>query len=285
MNTHRDVGVPGVPLGVGGGEDGVDEDEGADDLSAEAVALGVAGGDDVGAAAVAHVQSLLEALDDAGAADGAQALHDDVEDGPGERQLPRQEQAEGHRRVDVAACGFESQKLKNPSAASTTAPARSTNRGGWYGTGDAGGAVDEGEDHSSEGPGDALDADGGALGLGIADAHDGEDADVEEEEGGAELGDAGAVEGPGLELPGLEQRRRRGLLVVLVIPGALRRRPDGLPLRELVGAQANVLLLALHLFSLASLFPCALGLGGFFKQRYVSLAVVWFVGDYKGRQG
>ena len=81
--------------------------------------------------------------------------------------------------------------------------------------------------------------------MGLADAHDGEDADVEEEEGGDELGDAGAVEGPGLELPGLEERRRRGLLVVLVI-GALRRRADGLALGELVGAQADVLLLPLH---------------------------------------
>jgi hypothetical protein len=116
---------------------------------------------------------------------------------------------------------------------------------GVYGTGDAGGAVDEGEDHAAEGPGDALDADGGALGGGLGDAHDGEDGDVEEEEGGDELGDAGAVEGPGLELPGLEERRRRGLLVVLVVR-ALRRRADGLALRELVGAQADVLLLPLH---------------------------------------
>jgi len=118
------MGVPGVPLGVGGGEDGVDEDEGADDLSAEAVALGVSGRDDVGAAAVAHVQPLLEPLDDAGAADGAQALHDDVEDSPGERQLPSQEQPEGHRRVDVPACSCDcdrEERTKKPSAASTHA--------------------------------------------------------------------------------------------------------------------------------------------------------------------
>uniref|UniRef100_A0A0E0DH10 Uncharacterized protein n=1 Tax=Oryza meridionalis TaxID=40149 RepID=A0A0E0DH10_9ORYZ len=207
--------VPGVPLGVGGGEDGVDEDEGADDLGAEAVALGVAGRDDVGAAAGGLVQALLEALDDAGAADGAEALHHHVEEGPGEGQLPGEEEAEGDGRVDVAA-------------------------------GDAGGAVDEGEDHAAEGPGDALDADGGALGGGVVDPHDGEDGDVEEEEGGHELGDPGAVEGPRLELPWLEQRRRRRLLVVLVV-GALRRRADRLPLRELVGSQPDILLLPLHL--------------------------------------
>jgi hypothetical protein len=104
MNTHRNVGVPGAPLGVGGGEDGVDKDEGADDLGAEAGALGVARRDGVSAAAVAHVQRLLESLDDPGAADGTQALHDDVEDRPGERQLPGQEQTEGDCRVDVSTC-------------------------------------------------------------------------------------------------------------------------------------------------------------------------------------
>ena len=125
-----------------------------------------------------------------------------------------------------------------------------------YGTGDAGGAVDEGEDHAAKGPGDALDADGGALGGGLGDAHDGEDGDVEEEEGGDELGDARAVEGPRLELTGLEERRRRGLLVVLVV-GALRRRADGLALRVLVGAQAHVLLLPLHVARRLLLASCS----------------------------
>lgn len=63
MNTHRDVGNHV-------------------DLSADAVALGVAGCDNVGAAAIALVQPLLEPLHDAGATDGSQALHDDVENGP-----------------------------------------------------------------------------------------------------------------------------------------------------------------------------------------------------------
>jgi hypothetical protein len=38
----------GIALGVGGGEDGVDEDEGADDLGAEPGAAGVARGERVG---------------------------------------------------------------------------------------------------------------------------------------------------------------------------------------------------------------------------------------------
>ncbi|WVZ73081.1 hypothetical protein U9M48_021429 [Paspalum notatum var. saurae] len=209
-----DVRVPGAALGVGGGEDGVDEDEGADDLGSQAVALGVPGVDGVGAAAGGHVEPLLEALDDAGAADGAQALHDHVEEGAREGELARQEEAEGDGGVDVAA-------------------------------GDAGGAVDEREDHAAEGPGDALDAHGGALAGRLAHAHHRQDADVEEEEGGHELGDARAVEGPGRQLLRLEQRRRRWLLVVLLLR-ALRRRADGLTLRVPVRAKPNVLLLALH---------------------------------------
>ncbi|BAS79887.1 Os02g0629266 [Oryza sativa Japonica Group] len=100
-SQHRDVGVAGVALGVGGGEDGVDEHEGADDLRAEAGALGVAVAELVGSAAVPRVVRALEPLDEPHAADGAQALRDDVQHRPDQRHLPRQEQPERHRRVDV----------------------------------------------------------------------------------------------------------------------------------------------------------------------------------------
>jgi hypothetical protein len=102
--THRDVGVTSVALGVCGGEDGVDKHEGADDLGGDAGALGVAFGELVGAAAVAHVVCALEALDEPDTAYGAQALRDDVEHGADERHLPRQEQAERHSGVDVPTC-------------------------------------------------------------------------------------------------------------------------------------------------------------------------------------
>jgi len=98
------VGVTGIALGVGGREDGVDEHEGADDLGGEAGALGVAVAELVGAAAVAHVVGALEALDEPHAADGAQALRDDVEQRADQGHLPRQEQTEGHGRVDVPTC-------------------------------------------------------------------------------------------------------------------------------------------------------------------------------------
>ena len=63
-------------------------------------------------------------------------------------------------------------------------------------TRDSSSAVDKGKDHAPKGPSNPLDAHSGALGVGLDDPHDSEDGDVEEEEGGDELGDACAVEGP-----------------------------------------------------------------------------------------
>ena len=69
--SYRDVRISGVSLGVGGGEDGVDQNEGADDLGAEAAAFGVASGDEVSAAELLLVDGFLKTLHDAGAADCA----------------------------------------------------------------------------------------------------------------------------------------------------------------------------------------------------------------------
>jgi hypothetical protein len=173
----RDVRIPDLALGVGGREHGVDEDEGAHDLGAQTGSLGVAGGELVGSAAVAKVPvGAVEGLDEAGAAHGAQALRDHVERGAHQRQLARQQQAEGDRRVNVAA-------------------------------GDAGDAVDEHEDHAAEGPGDAQHADAAArLGLGLALVpDDGGQRDVHEEQRGHELGDDGAVQGPLAQLAGVHE--------------------------------------------------------------------------------
>ena len=84
-------------------------------------------------------------------------------------------------------------------------------------TGDAGGAVDEDEDHAAEGPCDAEDADAVALVLVVqlVVADRGGDADVEEEQSGDELGDDGSVERPELELGYVDQRRRWWVHVVL----------------------------------------------------------------------
>ena len=98
------MGVPGIPLGISGREDGVDQNEGANDLSTKAIALGVATGNYIGTTTVAHVEPLLEALHHSSSTDGPKALHNYVEDGPGQRQLPGQEQPKSHRRVDVSSC-------------------------------------------------------------------------------------------------------------------------------------------------------------------------------------
>ena len=110
--TYGDEGVARRALGVGGGEDGVHEDEGADDLGGQGAADGVtrehpvggARGHRVGAAAEGVVGHLHDPLDDAHAADGAQALRHDVQQRAHQRQLPPHEQTERHRRVDVPAC-------------------------------------------------------------------------------------------------------------------------------------------------------------------------------------
>ncbi len=46
-SQNRDMRISGISLGIGSGEDGVDENEGTDDLSTEAAAFGVARGDEV----------------------------------------------------------------------------------------------------------------------------------------------------------------------------------------------------------------------------------------------
>ncbi|CAL9124484.1 unnamed protein product [Musa textilis] len=213
--TDRDVGVPSTALGVGGGEDGVDEDEGADDLGAEAGALGVALAELVGAAAVPDVVGLLEPLDEADATDRPQALRHHVEDGAHQRHLSRQEQPERHRRVDVPTCR----------ASPPPTPLANVEHEGkeQEETGDAGGAVDEDEDHAAEGPGDAEDADAAAGRVGrvhvgvrlvLVPDHR-QHGDVQEQHGGDELRDRRPVQRPLGQLLHVDERRRWRVGVVL----------------------------------------------------------------------
>ena len=185
------MGVAGVALGIGGGEDGVDEHEGADDLGGEPRAGGVPGTDLVGAAAVACVESALEPLDKRDAADGTEALRGHVQDRAHQGHLPRQEEAERDSRINVA-------------------------------TGDAGGAVDEDEDHAAERPRDAEDAHAAARRVGarrrrvslvLVPDHCGH-RNVQKQQRGHELGDHGAVQGPLAELVDVNQRRRRRVRIV-----------------------------------------------------------------------
>ena len=188
--------VARAALGVGGGEDGVHEHERAGDLGGEPGALGVAGADDVGAAAVPREVGRVERPDEAGAADGAQALRGDVERGAEQRHLPRDEQSERDRRVHVPA-------------------------------GHAGGAVDEEEDRAAEGPGDAEEADAAAR-LAVAALvlaplvpdHRGH-RHVQEQQRRHELGDRRAVQRPPPQLRRAKKRLRRRLGVVPPAAGVL----------------------------------------------------------------
>jgi hypothetical protein len=101
-------------------------------------------------------------------------------------------------------------------------------------TRDSGGAVDEDEDHATEGPGDAEDADAAARRVGarrvdvrlVVVPDDGGHRDVEEEQRGDELGDHRAVQRPLGQLRRVDQRCRRRVRVVLggelARPGARR---------------------------------------------------------------
>ena len=106
------MGIAGVALRVSGGEDGVDEDKGADDLGAKAGAFIVTVREHVGAAAVGVEVGLLEGLHQAHSGDGTQALSHHVSHRPNQGNLPRQKQPERHCRVDVPACS-EKQDIMN----------------------------------------------------------------------------------------------------------------------------------------------------------------------------
>ncbi|KAF7823405.1 putative aquaporin [Senna tora] len=163
-NWKRDVGVSGASLGIGGGEDGVDKDEGTDDFGTQSSAFVVAVLHEVGPTAVLVVVGLLEALGESCATDSAGTL-----------------------------------------------------------------AVDEDEDHATEGPGDAENSDAITLsaflvGVDLAVvSDDGQDSDVEEKKSGYELRDHRSVQRPLGELIQVDQRRRGRVLVILRRRHRLRR--------------------------------------------------------------
>lgn len=107
------MGVAGVPFSVSGGEDGVDQQKCADDLSSKAGRFRKSGTNGVGAASDPFELSLLEASDDGGAAHRPQTLHYYVKHCPRQRQFPRQQQPERHRRVYVTTCPLKSPKTSN----------------------------------------------------------------------------------------------------------------------------------------------------------------------------
>lgn len=99
------MGVSGIPLGVGGREDGGDKGEGPDDLSSsQASALAVAVSQLIGTATVAGVVGLLERLHKHASTDGPRTLSHHVDHGPDQGYLPSQEQPKCHSWIYVPSC-------------------------------------------------------------------------------------------------------------------------------------------------------------------------------------
>ena len=71
--------VTSAAFGVGGGEDGINENESADDLCGEAGAARVTGGELVGTAAVVDVESLLESFNKTNTTNSSQTLSHHVQ--------------------------------------------------------------------------------------------------------------------------------------------------------------------------------------------------------------
>lgn len=88
QNTHRDMGITGTTLGISGREDGVDEDESADDFRTKCTAGVVTMRDDVHPTSKAVVRVLHEGLDKPHATYGAEALGHHVPQRPQQRHLP-----------------------------------------------------------------------------------------------------------------------------------------------------------------------------------------------------
>lgn len=93
--------VTSTPLGVSGGEDGVDQDECTDDLGGHTGTDAITGGETVGAATVAGVVRGLEGFDQSHTANGTEALSHYVHHCSHQRHFTSQEQPKCHRRINM----------------------------------------------------------------------------------------------------------------------------------------------------------------------------------------
>lgn len=98
------MGITGLALGVGRGEDGVDKEEGTKDFSPESGARGVPRLDEVSATAQRVVGAPHEGLGKPGPAHCPQTLGRRVADCPHQGQLPCKKQPERHGGIYVATC-------------------------------------------------------------------------------------------------------------------------------------------------------------------------------------
>lgn len=98
------MGVSSVSLGISGGEDSVDEDEGTNNLSTQSRTFVVTTLYEVGPSSVPVVVRFLEALGQSGTADSAGTLSYHVQERPYQRHLPPHEQPKCYRWVYVPSC-------------------------------------------------------------------------------------------------------------------------------------------------------------------------------------
>jgi len=78
----RNMGIPGISLGISGREDSVDKHKGANNLCSKAITLGISMTDGIGSTTKPLVLVFLEALYHSSTTDSSQALHYHVKTQP-----------------------------------------------------------------------------------------------------------------------------------------------------------------------------------------------------------
>lgn len=99
--NYRDMGISGITLGISGGENSVDKNKSANNLSSKPSSFAVSWPNGVGSAAEHFVLSFFKCLHHPSAAYGSQTLHYHVKHSSDKRQLSSQQQSECHRWVNM----------------------------------------------------------------------------------------------------------------------------------------------------------------------------------------
>ena len=114
MNGYRNVRVSSVSLGISGGEDGVNKNKGANNLSSKAITLGVSMAHKIRSTFEQLIPCIpLKPLDHTSTTDSSKTLHHNVEHGSRQGQLPSQKQTERHCRIYVPTCPNNNSNIHN----------------------------------------------------------------------------------------------------------------------------------------------------------------------------
>jgi hypothetical protein len=98
------MGVSSISLSISCGENGVDKNKSANDLSAKAIPLGIAKVHYIGSTTVRFILPFFEALHHACTTNGAKALHHYIEYCSCQGKLPCKEETKCHSWVYVSTC-------------------------------------------------------------------------------------------------------------------------------------------------------------------------------------